>query len=261
MKFFVVSDIHSFFNLLQQELNKKGFDIDNPNHVLIVCGDLFDRGQESVALFEFIKDLNKKKRLIYIRGNHEDLLEDCLQELYNNRIPSQHHWSNGTVSTICQFCNIKYLDILDIRDIPTLSKNIESIMNPIVKFIDKNCINYYELGNYIFTHSWLPIEYDNLLHKYSANLNSSSDLWKRARWGNPFEMWEKGAYIPGKTVVCGHWHCSWGNAYLHNKYEEWPPKEDPDFLKAFEPFIDDGIIGIDACTAYSNKINVLIIEV
>ena len=66
-KYFVGSDIHSFYTPFIKELNKKGFDLNNEEHILIICGDLFDRGSESLKLYEFIKSLPKERRIL-IRG-------------------------------------------------------------------------------------------------------------------------------------------------------------------------------------------------
>ena len=37
-------------------------------------------------------------------------------------------------------------------------------------------------------------------------------------------------------------------------------KNKKDWKKSFEPFVDDGIIAIDACTAYTGLCNVIVIE-
>lgn len=42
-KYFVASDIHSFYTPFIKELNKTGFDLNNEEHILIICGDLFDK--------------------------------------------------------------------------------------------------------------------------------------------------------------------------------------------------------------------------
>ena len=47
MKYFVSSDIHGFFDEWQNALTDKGFDLNNPEHKIILCGDLFDRGSQS----------------------------------------------------------------------------------------------------------------------------------------------------------------------------------------------------------------------
>ena len=57
-----------------------------------------------------------------------------------------------------------------------------------------------------------------------------------------------------KTVVCGHFHCSYGHCHYENKGSEFG--EDADF----SPYIAPGIIAIDACTAYSRKMNCVVIR-
>ena len=75
MKYYVVADVHGFYSELITALTEKGFFKDESPHKLIVCGDLFDRGQEAVKLQDFIVDLMRKDEVILIRGNHEDLIE------------------------------------------------------------------------------------------------------------------------------------------------------------------------------------------
>lgn len=245
-KYFVVSDVHSYMTELMKALNEKGFEKDNSNHILCVCGDLFDRGDETVKLFEFIKELNAQDRLIYIRGNHEDLLFDCVKEIRRGDLPGYHHFRNGTVKTICQFCGQCEWIVYD----PTWTDTIYATMRPILDFIDENCVDYYEIGDYILTHAWLP----TYIHLDDFRDADEFD-WKSARWCSPIDMWSNPeCRIDGKTVVVGHWHTSAAHSKLHNNGSEWG--EDA----CFDHFYDDGIIMIDACTARSGKINVLVIE-
>ena len=50
MRYYVVSDVHSFYDELISALTEKGFFEDNEPHKLIVCVDLFDRGSQSKQL-------------------------------------------------------------------------------------------------------------------------------------------------------------------------------------------------------------------
>lgn len=43
MKFFAISDMHSFYDPMIDALDQAGFEKNNPEHTLIVCGDAFDR--------------------------------------------------------------------------------------------------------------------------------------------------------------------------------------------------------------------------
>ena len=92
-KYFVVSDVHSFFSLLMQKLEEQGFDITNPCHKIILCGDGYDRGKEAKQMQDFLVSMMQQNRLIYVCGNHEDLLIDMVQELPNivDHIEWTHH--------------------------------------------------------------------------------------------------------------------------------------------------------------------------
>ena len=92
-KLFVVSDTHSFYSELKLALDKAGFDENDESHWLIVCGDAFDRGEESLEMLHFLMSLERK---ILVRGNHDSLLEDCCKRRY----AFGHDISNGTAKTI-----------------------------------------------------------------------------------------------------------------------------------------------------------------
>ena len=73
MKWFIFADVHGYYEELMNALNKKGFEIDNPNHGIISLGDLLDRGKEAVKCLQFVNSLPDDRKIL-IRGNHEDLL-------------------------------------------------------------------------------------------------------------------------------------------------------------------------------------------
>lgn len=249
-KIFVTSDVHSYFDIFYAALLAMGFDIDNPEHILALCGDLFDRGDQTVELFEFVKSLGD--RFIYVRGNHEDLLFDCIAEIRSGRVPSSHHFHNGTVKTICQFCGQNEWIVYD----PTWRDQICEIMQPVLDFIDEKSVNYAEIGDYVLVHGWVPC-YQGL----DDFRNATDDDWKQARWDNGMEMWRyPKCRVEGKTVICGHWHCSWGWSHIKQERKEFPATNRKDWQKSFEPFVEDGIMAIDACTAYSKICNVVVIE-
>lgn len=242
-KFFVTSDIHSYYNELMTALNDAGFDEHNEDHWLVVCGDCFDRGPDSVKVLKFLRDLPRK---VLIKGNHEQLLLDCCERGY----PYQHDFSNGTVKTMYQLgYGMEFDDVC------------QYTLGRVRPFIN-GMVNYFETKNYIFVHSWIPvINKDGLPAHYTRNRdfefnpdwrNASDAAWKEAAWGNPFDMAEHGL-MPDKTVVFGHWHCSAG------WYKAEGCSEFGNDAK-FDPYFGDGFISIDACTAHSHKCNVIVIE-
>lgn len=94
--------------------------------------------------------------------------------------------------------------------------------------------------------------------------------WHAARWTNGMSSWARGVREPNKTVVCGHWHTSWGHCNLHNDGEEFLSHIETYYINPetgrqephenFDIFYDKGIIAIDACTAHSGKVNVLVLD-
>lgn len=256
--YFVTSDIHSYADQLFAALMDAGFDNCNPNHILVVCGDAFDRGNEAKKLLNFLLKL-PKERLILIRGNHEDLLEDCLYQVENKVNISEHHWFNGTVDTIAQLTGYDKYDIIcGVYDFKVVKRKLKKYLELISRAVD-----YFEIDKYIFVHGWIPClstsEYyynDNvILNKNPDWRNASKEEWEYARWINGMKAWKDGVREDDKTIVCGHWHASFGN-YNYHHIGSGEHTEDADF----NPFIDNGIIALDSCVAFTNKMNVFKIE-
>ena len=248
MKYFVCSDPHSFTSIMIKALTDAGFDKDNPEHKLILCGDAFDRGPEPVEMYRYLKDLGDK--FIFIRGNHEDLFFDARREFMEcGMVYSYHHGHNGTDKTVYKLNN-------------------EFLLDEVADWINAKSIDYFETEHYIFVHGWIPCtEYDKwggvLGNYYMSNWRESDDKdWNYARWKNGMEMWHKNIKEPMKTIVCGHYHCGWGNYRYHGEIIESSDIDyyDDEYYLSDHPFIDDGIMAIDTCTALTKKVNVVVID-
>ena len=239
MKYFVSSDIHGFFDEWQNALKEKGFDLNNPEHKIILCGDLFDRGNQPKEIIEFV--LKYKDKVILIRGNHEDLMEQMIERDFSD----YGDLCNGTAQTIVDLYPEWQISEFDLKKIAKATR-LQEVLDM--------CIDYYETKNYIFVHGWIPIIENCYL--YDSNWRTArKERWEKARWTNPVEMFRYEIYEPNKTIVCGHWHCS---ALWHeqnpDEYEEFGDKAN------FEPFITKNMIAIDACTIHTRKVNVIIIN-
>ena len=229
MKIFAFSDCHGFADELIDALDKAGFDKTNPNHLLVGCGDYFDRGKQPREVVNFLDSISNK---VLIKGNHEQLLLDVIEREY----PEYHDFSNGTFDTVHQLCSADKWVPFD-ECCLRIEWKIDSWI--------KQMVNYYETENYIFVHSFVP---NNAFNWRESNQQE----WDAAMWGNPYELAEQGL-LPDKTLVFGHWHCSTGWAKVEGR---------PEFGKGakFDIFHGDGFISIDACTAHTGKVNVLVLE-
>ena len=248
-KFFVTSDIHSYFTPFKEALDKAGFDPNNENHWLIVCGDCFDRGPESVELLKYLMFLERK---ILVKGNHDTLLEElCMREF-----PYTHDHHNGTVATV---------EAIGGRVLRPFDECCQMTWNKTARYREL-LVNYFETQNYIFVHSWIPTEvmYDERASKpwhqigktYSFKedwRNATEKEWEEAMWGNPFKLADQDLNKTGKTIVFGHWHCSAGHKILGNCNDEFG-------YAIWEPCYFKNTIGIDRCTGYTGEVNMLVLE-
>ena len=244
-KYFVVSDVHSFYEQMMSALNEAGFDLQDPEHVFVSCGDLFDRGPDGVKCLRFVNDLPEERKIL-IRGNHEDLLEELLER-------GSYEWydlHNRTDDTIRQFSLLVESDeqstfaiCRKLQENKELGKYYESL-----KY-------YHETDKYIFLHGYIPVIDNGTSVSYDPDWRfETASVFKDAAWLNGYEMWRMGIREEGKTIVCGHIHSSYGHYHLHNEGEEFGEGMNSDI------FYDEGIIGLDACTAYSGRVNVLVLE-
>ena len=235
-KFFVVSDIHSFYTPLKKALDEKGFDSNNEDHWLVVCGDCFDRGYESCGVLRFLMSLERK---ILVKGNHDILLEECCMREF----PYRYDTSNGTRRTIQDLGGAGHARPFD--------ECCQITWNKLARYREL-LVNYFETQNYIFVHSWIPTTLQN---KFDENWRvAADDRWEDAMWGNPFDRHFEGLNQTGKTIIFGHWHCSAGHKMLGYCNAEFAGDA------IWEPCYAEGIIGVDRCTAYTGEVNVLVLE-
>ena len=245
-KLYCVSDIHGNFDALQEALSNAGFDPNDEDSWLIVCGDCFDRFEQPIEVMRYLMGLPRK---ILVKGNHEDLLVECCErgEAWG------HDISNGTAGTIWQFGEgHQHSDFADCC-IKTLARTHV--------FLD-SMVDYFETKNYIFVHAWVPLICNDTFPPYYTKnrkfekmdnwREANKHQWSDARWSNPFDLAERGL-LPDKTLVFGHWHCSTGWAKTEGRSEFGSDAK-------FDPFYGDGFISIDSCVAHTGKINCIVLE-
>ncbi len=260
MNYYVLADVHGFFDSMQETLEKSGYYDDGEEKKIIICGDLFDRGgrEGTLKMQDWVAERLEKDEIILVRGNHEDLIVELAENLekYAGRLEDTHHFHNMTTHTLA------YLTDSDFNDFMTCPDRVRErfYSTPLYKKILPATRDYFETKNHIFVHGWLPCDrgestYRPTFYKYLPEWrNADEERWKFARWYNGMNAFSCGVVEKGKTIVCGHYYCSWGHCYLEGKGSEYGADAD------FTPFTADGIIALDACTAHSGKMNCVIIK-
>lgn len=256
MKYYVIADPHGFCSLMKKALTDKGYFDDPKPHKLILLGDIMDRGPEAEEMQEFVTEEFRRRRLILIRGNHEDLMLDMIEFFPRYRSDmiygrGCHHVQNGTFDTALQLTGYSKYDAL-----MNGNEFIEALKKtPYVKNIIPKGKDYYETEKFVFTHGWIPTCVDDKISGKDWRQKDKEE-WESARWSNGMKFAELFKLtVPGKTVVCGHWHTSYGHFTFENKGSgEFESDSD------FSPFIGNGVIALDACTVHSEKVNCITID-
>ena len=254
MKYFVVADIHGFYDEFIKAITLAGFDEENTNHMLITLGDNFDRGRQPYEVYMYLKKLKNKGRCILVKGNHEDLMIDAIDRGYT----MYHDVTNGTVKSMVDLVH---------KINPNMESTVDDIIeclrkSPIYNFM-KDMIDYFETEGFIFVHGFIPVMKHYNYKMYLNDWRYYKDSFKMARWENGMENVIKyNIKEPGKTIVCGHFHASYGN--VRKKY---PNQSDAMYRylefeedELFRTYYGDGIIGLDACTVRTGFVNCLVIE-
>ena len=283
-RYFISSDIHGFFDEWQKALRGKGFDIANPDHIIVVCGDIFDRGSKPLEVYGFLRGLPRERRIL-IRGNHETLL----RELVDRRYALDHDYHNRTLDTLyflaglpeesehtkqfyreCTLHGATYDDPVwrQIRD--KHERERKSIWRgKVIEVLDwigsDEWVDYWETANHIFVHSWIPVNEYYMTDKWGYSMKTSPDEyrgdwreathaeWEDAMWGCPWKKAQEGLNKTGKTIVCGHWHTS---DFFNNLTKQSKSDFDCPIFKSKRY----KLIGLDACTAGSGKVNCLVMD-
>jgi serine/threonine protein phosphatase 1 len=236
MKYFITSDIHGHYQVLLHELNKVGFEEENISHHLIVLGDMFDRGDESKEVFEYLYRLNEEGKATIILGNHDTFMIELLEGNYDRALFNVAR--NGFMHTLLSFTEHK------LEENDPLEKYQEMINQEyphLIKWL-RSLPLYHEIGEYIFVH---------------GGVDPNMDDWRKAStfdfvWSYEVNM----DRVPERTVVAGHHRVPTIREPYRRDYEKMH-KEDPSL---FDPIYLDGKILIDRFVEVSKELNVLVLD-
>lgn len=243
-KIFAVSDLHGHYFETIAALASAGWSAEDSSHLLVVCGDLFDRGQNSLEVFRFLDEMVKNDKAIVLQGNHEEFFTQWLEG------PTSHfnYMFNGLRETVDSFLGEQK------SFSKWFQKNPDS-KDPWYEFSDdarkkinhkypellgwlKNLPHYFETEHYIFTHGSIQT---------FGNWKEPAGGWKHHHWDKG-EFFSQDISSTDKIVVVGHF----GTASIREMYE-MRSYEDHSILVR-----DDGkVIMIDGCTALTKEVNVL----
>lgn len=183
-----ISDIHGNLPFLKALLEKTAF---SPDDVLVLLGDLFEKGNESLGVLRYVMGLMETHTIYPLCGNCDYIDRVFLEGregIDHDLWPVFRFWGNR--SLILQLGGELGIHPEGEEDLPTLREAIRHSFPKEVEFIF-NMPHILEAGNFIFAHGGVPRE-DRLEEleaypclKYDNFLNQ----------GLSFRKW----------IVVGHW--------------------------------------------------------
>ena len=260
-KYFICSDIHSDYTALENALKEHNFDMQNDNHILVVAGDVFDRGAESVRLYEFLKPLTDSGKAIVLKGNHHSMLTQFLKK-ENYNLCFFNHKHNGINTTIDDFTHQTraWIMFIEYRHSDEEQKKMtgEDFYNEWVKFVNKSADEIKE--EYPDLLSWLESMPDYLELKNSiithGMIDGKANDWHYPRMGWDDCHWAKpkdAAYLynpTGKHIYLGHIDSDTIRRTLHLPTDNY---------SLFTRNRGD-VTYLDSCTILTHRLNMVVIE-
>lgn len=233
-KFFVTSDLHGHYQEFLKAIKKAGFSEEDSRHILLICGDMFDRGRENTKIYLYIKSLIDQygdDKVIVLKGNHELFFEDLdTDDQYRIFFNYQYNRFDMTIS---DFTNINLDELrnysnFEIKEL--INKNYPNFLIWL-----KHLPFYYETKNYIFTHAG-----------FSPEIPFEQTDWHQAVWTKSelLEFVDLTKYGITKKLVMGH-----RPTILLGEFD-YDIHYSPDKQKIY----------IDGGCAYGGKLNVLVVE-
>ena len=255
--FYAVSDIHGHYDALEDMLRSVSFsDYPGSGDVLVVCGDMFDRGSQSLSVYLRLKEMWDRKTAIIIRGNHENMFIDYLE---GKNISPFNYIRNGLDETFAEFLHqtkpFETWCVLEEIKNPTYGDFAEWVGRAREEINDeypellpwlKSLPYYFETEDYIFTHGAIDTQVEDWK-------NPTIERYGKTGW--EALVWDDGSFFgktimnTGKTVVIGHF----GTNHLREMYGivDNPGEKDYSILHRS----DGKVIALDSTVVVSGGLN------
>ena len=247
-KFFVFSDVHGEYDALLTSLREAGYDEYNPHHRLVSLGDSFDRGPNSLKIFNLLQRTNA----ICVKGNHDVMFQEYLEKGMDGEFVLFNIIHNGLGATIKSFAQ----GLVPIDDSHVTIQQLELVRNKAsacqtaLKWL-KELPLYFETKNCIFVHAgidptlpnWKDTPEDFLLWDIEKSHYDCPNTIKKVFIGHhhAFRVRQNGEAAGLKETKINDMIC-YGNTDEHR------------------PYIYRNKIAIDGCTNYTKKVNVVVFE-
>ena len=151
----VVSDIHGSLPLFQGLLDRAGY---GPDDILVLLGDLVEKGQDSLAVLRYVMDLSTRRTVYCVKGNCDDLVTEFVDSP-QVRPEFFHHYLNvwRNRCTLLQMGQEAGFETRSPEDLPALRQVILDHFGPELAFL-KSMPEILLTPDYLFVHGGVEDE-------------------------------------------------------------------------------------------------------
>ncbi|SHJ90422.1 Calcineurin-like phosphoesterase [Hathewaya proteolytica DSM 3090] len=180
-----ISDIHGSLNRFKKLLAQISY---NKNDILILVGDLIEKGEQSLETLRYIMKLSLEQQVYTVSGNCDTLWEDIKSEEDGEGLLRYMLFrENSILNEMCRELSIDVNEKSDINHIKIkIRENFISELNWL-----ENLPHIITLGDFIFAHAGITSE-EKLEH------NNADEVMKR-------DAFISEGLVFSKYVIVGHW--------------------------------------------------------
>lgn len=251
---FYFTDIHgagALFDAIMAFCEKE-----DPEAMIIFGGDACDRGPDG---YRIIKSLLDNPQVVYLKGNHEDMLTRAMRELKSQfSFASRTREDIRTVLNACRHFDYKY----------------EGIQNSLHNGSMDTLLDWIEDG--------MPMEICERLEKLPLTLSTelcdfchSGSIYKAFKeiaekeyygkpipeWDTSYVLWSRNSldapWVPGRTAVFGHTPVPFLPDYVHDMKLDMKEKQDVRPVKWGDPATTGEKIDMDTGAVFLGRAYVL----
>lgn len=152
---YAIGDIHGrldLFNALTKAIEKDDRKSGKAKTTVILLGDLIDRGPDSAGVVKAARELQDRRTVRYLIGNHEEMFLDAFKSVTIMR----HFLKHGGRETILSYG----VSVKKFND--TSTEELQKLMKELVPKSDRTFIKGFEemieIGDYLFVHAGIDPE-------------------------------------------------------------------------------------------------------
>ena len=156
VRVYAIGDIHGQLHLLQKMQQLMADDVrSRPTDrvIEVYLGDYVDRGENSAGVLSDLVDMSFGSReLVFIRGNHDALLEDFVAMDPTEAEPALRNWlALGGLQTLVSYRVPVSLYHADASEV--CHRLNESMPTSHRRFLSHTCVPSFRIGDFFFTHA------------------------------------------------------------------------------------------------------------